>query len=118
MTQEQRAQFWLVLRALLDQMPDLGGPDVQPFYDAVNAELDKYTVITEPVAVPEGIAAVVRAMAREQEAARAMGKLRGLPGEREAGRVVDSCGAAVYEAFADLSATELAACGVKGGDRG
>lgn len=118
MTPEQRAQFWLVLGKLLAAMPDLGGPDMQPLYDAVNAELDKYVRIPNPVAVPEGIAAVVRAMAREQEAVRAMGKMRGLPGEREAGRVVDSCGAAVYDAFADLSAAELAACGVKGGADG
>jgi hypothetical protein len=49
MTDSQRAQFWLVLGALLDQMPDLGGPDVQPFYDAVNAELDKYVLATDDV---------------------------------------------------------------------
>jgi hypothetical protein len=49
MTDSQRARFWIVLGELLAAMPDIGGHDMQPLYDAVNAELDKYVLATDDV---------------------------------------------------------------------
>jgi hypothetical protein len=66
------------------------------------AELYKYTVITEPVAVPYGIAAVVR-MAVEC---------------REGDGCSDDGDAELCEAVDKLSPAELAACGAKGGEHG